>query len=733
MPEDSKYHRPEIWGGIECTINRVQNQFFDQLVYSKHYSRKADLDLIGGLNIKKIRYPILWEKHQPTLSSEINWKWAEERLQLLRNKNIDVIVGLLHHGSGPSFTNLLDEQFPFLLAQYAKKVAEKFPWIEYYTPVNEPLTTARFSGLYGLWYPHKASGKDFVKMLLNELKAVVLAMEEIRKINPNAKLVQTEDLGKVYSTKTLRYQARFENERRWLTYDILCGRVDEHHKMWKYFNRLGISESDIRFFLEHTCTPDIFGFNHYVTSERYLDENIHLYPKKTHGGNGRHRYADVEAARVEIEEETGIQVLLQEAWDRYQKPIAITEVHLHCHREEQLRWFKYVWHACIKASERGVDIRGVTAWALFGSYGWNKLLTKPRGVYEPGVFDLRGGKPRPTALAKFIKDLNNTPEKVHPVSGADGWWLRNSRLIFQRTILNSNHRHIFAGNNKPILIIGKNGTLGRAFARICYDRSIPYVIVGRQECDITDSNAVEEAIKMYDPWVVINAAGFVRVDDAENESDKCFGENTFGPENIASACLHNNIKFLSFSTDLVFDGSKKKPYVERDPVNPLNIYGQSKARSEELILNTNPSSLIIRTAAFFGPWDEYNFVHYVIDNLSNQKQITVANDLYVSPTYVPDLVNASLDLLIDDEQGIWHLANRGVITWADLAYDTANRWKLNNMFINAMPAQHLSLAAPRPAYSVLGSEKGILLPSLENALQRFLNERKISVSKKSIV
>jgi dTDP-4-dehydrorhamnose reductase len=217
------------------------------------------------------------------------------------------------------------------------------------------------------------------------------------------------------------------------------------------------------------------------------------------------------------------------------------------------------------------------------------------------------------------------------------------------------------------------------------------------------------------------------------ESGKCFDENTFGTENIAKACLHHNIKFLSFSSDLVFDGKKQKPYVESDPVNPMNVYGQSKAKSEELVLSANPSSLIIRTAAFFGPWDEYNFIHYVIDNLSNQRQITVANDLQVSPTYVPDLVNASLDLLIDDEKGIWHLANKGTISWADLAYDTAGRWRLNNMFINAMPAQDLSLAAPRPAYSVLGSEKGILLPSLENALQRFFNERKISVSKKSII
>ena len=178
---------------------------------------------------------------------------------------------------------------------------------------------------------------------------------------------------------------------------------------------------------------------------------------------------------------------------------------------------------------------------------------------------------------------------------------------------------------------------------------------------------------------------------------------------------------------------KNKPYIETDKANPLNVYGISKAQSEEIVLSLNPSSLIIRTAAFFGPWDEYNFLHYVIDNLAQQQQITVAKDLYVSPTYVPDLVNTSLDLLIDDETGIWHLANKGAISWADLAYETANRWKLNSIFINPMPAEDISFQAKRPAYSVLGSEKGILLPSLENALQRFFNERQISVAAKSII
>ena len=193
--------KPEVWGGIECTINRVEDNFRDQLLYSGHYTRPGDIEHFAGLGIKKLRYPVLWEFHQPVENATIDWSWTENQLQSIRDNNITPIAGLVHHGSGPAFTDLLDKKFPDKLAAYAEAVAKKFTWIEFYTPVNEPLTTARFSGLYGLWYPHNKDEISFIKMLLNQLKGVVLSMQAIRKINPNAKLVQTEDLGKTYSTK----------------------------------------------------------------------------------------------------------------------------------------------------------------------------------------------------------------------------------------------------------------------------------------------------------------------------------------------------------------------------------------------------------------------------------------------------------------------------------------------------------------------------------------------------
>lgn len=716
---DNPYYNPEIWGGIECTINRVNNNFFDQLNYSGHYKRDGDIDQIAETGIKKIRYPVLWEKHQPEKDSTIDWSWTEKQLYRIKEKNIDVIAGLLHHGSGPSFTNMSDPDFPHLLAEYAGKVAQKFPWINYYTPVNEPLTTARFSGLYGLWYPHERNDQSFIMMLLNELKGVVLSMEAIRKVNPSAKLVQTEDLGKIYSTPKLSYQAKFENERRWLTYDLLCGKLTKKHPLWQYFIDIKIPVKELEFFLENPCIPDLFGFNHYLTSERFLDERLYLYPPHTHGGNGRHKYADVEAVRVEVEEDTGIEALLKEAWERYKQPIAITEVHLHCHREEQLRWFKHVWEASRKLRSEGVDIKAITTWAMLGSYGWNKLLTQPDGDYEPGAFDLRGGTLRPTALAKFIKETAITQQTQHHLSVEKGWWQRSTRLIYEPTFKP-------AHTNKrvpPVLIIGKNGTLGKAFARICGERCIAFKLLSRKDCDISNLQSIENAIEVYKPWAVINAAGYVRVDDAERDQEACLRDNTDGAKNLAIACSKAGIHLMTFSTDLVFDGKKSHPYVESDPTNPLNIYGLSKARSEEQVKAIHPSSLIIRTSAFFGPWDEYNFAHYIRKSLLQGETVHVANDVVISPTYVPDLVNTTMDILIDNESGIWHMANQGFCTWADFAQELAYGFDLDKNLIIPVSAQEMGYQAKRPNYSVLASERGHLLPSLSNALEQYLQDQ----------
>ncbi len=713
----------ELWGGIECTINRIGEIYHDQLHYSKHYTRENDIDKIADLGIKTLRYPLLWEYHQPTPEKEINWTWTERQLDNLQKKAITPITGLVHHGSGPKYTNLLSDNFATGLADYAGKVATKFPWIELYTPVNEPLTTARFSGLYGLWYPHHKNDISFAKMLINQLKAVVLSMEAIRKINPAAKLVQTEDLGKTYSTPRLQFQANFENERRWLTFDLLCGRVNADHPIWKYFSRLGIPEQSLQFFLDNPCPPDIIGINHYVTSERFLDEEIEKYPACTHGGNEILCYADVEAVRVKHNNPHGLKMLLKEAWERFNLPMAVTEAQLNSTREEQLKWLYEVWNTCLDLKNEGLNIQAITAWSLLGAFGWNSLLTSSKMEYEPGVFDIRSGSLRSTALAGMTEALNKNKEYFHPVLNEKGWWHRDSRFHNCNAIHNPVNLSLQNNSCKPILIIGKTGTLGKAFARICTERFISHRLLGREDVDITDPQQIENIIKQHDPWAIINTAGFVKVDEAEIAVNDCFNSNTVGPQLLASACKKYQLRFLTFSSELVFDGNKQSPYYESDEVSPLNVYGKSKADAEYLVLKIYSEALIVRTSSFFSPWDKYNFIHHVIETISADNNFVAANDIVISPTYVPDLVNICLDLLIDKEKNIWHLTNKGETTWAQLAFRIAEQASLNVNKIISQNSDLMNWRAARPKYSVLKSLNGNLLPSLNNAINRYFEDK----------
>ena len=191
-------------------------------------------------------------------------------------------------------------------------------------------------------------------------------MRAVRRVRPDARLVQTEDLGKTYGTPALRYQVDFENERRWLSFDLLSGRVDRAHPMWSYLRWAEVPEGEVGWFLDNPCPPDLFGINHYVTSERFLDTRLGRYPPHTHGGNGRHDYADVEAVRVGSVEGPG--GVLREAWRRYGRPLAVTEAHLACTREEQMRWLLEVWRAAGAVRAEGADIRAVTVWSLLGAY-----------------------------------------------------------------------------------------------------------------------------------------------------------------------------------------------------------------------------------------------------------------------------------------------------------------------------------------------------------------------------
>ena len=414
----------ELWGGVEYTCNRVDDRYFDQTELSGHDRRLGDYERFVGLGIRTLRFGLLWERY----AREGSWRWFDERLECLQQLGIRPIAGLLHHGSGPPHTSLLDPAFPEKLAAYAGAVAQRYPWIDAYTPVNEPNTTARFSGMYGVWYPHHQSSMSYLRALLNELKGTVLSMEAIRRVRPDAQLIQTDDVGRICGTPELRNVSEMLDLRRWLPYDLLCGSVDKHHPLFEYIHAVGIAQSDIMWFADHPCPPSVIGVNYYVTSDRYLDHRVDLYPEGLSSAEGP--FVDVEAVRVSRDGLTGVGALLTEAWERYQIPVAITEVHLGCSIDEQIRWMVESWKGAMQARRQGVECVALTAWALLGSYYWNQLVTKENGYYESGVFDVRNGEPVITELAQIVSQIAKGHVPQHPALAHPGWWRQSSRLCY---------------------------------------------------------------------------------------------------------------------------------------------------------------------------------------------------------------------------------------------------------------------------------------------------------------
>ncbi|QYF87824.1 hypothetical protein [Brevundimonas sp. PAMC22021] len=439
-----------LWGGHECTVNRVGDDWRDQTRLSGHEDRIEDLDRFADLGLQALRYPVLWERTEIKRDA-YDWSWADARLSRLRELKVQPILGLLHHGSGPAWTNLLDPAFPEALAVFAGRVAARYPWARDWTPINEPLTTARFSALYGHWHPHLKNETAFWTAVLNQIDGIRLSMAAIRAVNPEARLIQTEDFGRTYATPPCAAQADHDNMRRFATWDLLAGRVVSGHALFDHIDRLGLV--DRLEVLAADPTDFVIGLNHYATSDRFLDHRLERYPQHLHGGNGHVAYADVEAVRVVDPAPVGWSEHLRALWRRYRLPIAITECHLGCTREEQVRWLSECWDAALQARANGVDVEAVTVWNLLGGFDWNSLLTRPDGVYESGVFDLSDGDLRPTALAQIVRDLARTGGTDCPFAHEPGWWRRPGRLAYPvHPVAEEGAPPVRRPANRPILL-----------------------------------------------------------------------------------------------------------------------------------------------------------------------------------------------------------------------------------------------------------------------------------------
>lgn len=518
-----------MWGGLECTLNRVGDRYVDQCEKSGHNKRLSDLQLFKNLGIKKLRYPCLWELVAPKDLDHCDWSFLDERLGELKRLKQDFIAGFLHHGSGPLYTSLIDPDFPEKFSTYARLFIQRYPWVNDFTPINEINTTARFSVLYGHWYPHLQDNSLYLKSMILQCKGTALAMREIRRVNPKARLIQTDDLGKCQSTPELKYQCEFENERRWLTWDLLSGMVTKSHFLYQHFLDNGITEKELAWFEENPCKPDVIGINHYLLSNRYLDERLELFPEWSHGGNGKHSYADVGAVDTGFAELIDPEEIFSEAWNRYKTSIAVTECHTRGRREAQMRWLSQIWKSAQKLRAEGVDFEAVTAWSLIGTFDWHNLCTENENFYEPGIFDLRNPvkTPRETSMSLMVKQLATEGEYHSPILDSLGTWKTPRRIIWNKDEIQSLGLH---HNEKaqPVVILGTRSKMSQELSKVCEERNIHFTFIHKNELDMSNRIEIEKIIMAHNPWAIINT-------------------EEHGSITLSRICRDNNLRLISFS------------------------------------------------------------------------------------------------------------------------------------------------------------------------------------------
>lgn len=253
-------------------------------------------------------------------------------------------------------------------------------------------------------------------------------MRAIRTINPAARLVHTEDGGAVFATPQLEFLRLEREHRRWLGSDLLCGRVGRHHPLYSFLLEHGLAENEVLWFADNPCPPSILSLNYYVTSDRFLYHRLELYLPSYAGGEWERTLGGLRGCRSPSAGHQRRRAILTDAWKRYGIPVAITEAHLGCDPEEQIRWLAEIWQQAESARANGVDVRAVTVWALIGSYNWCHLCTQDTDAYEAGVFNLVEGGPVKTPLASFVSDLGHGIKPDNSVSRQDGWWHDLSRF-----------------------------------------------------------------------------------------------------------------------------------------------------------------------------------------------------------------------------------------------------------------------------------------------------------------
>lgn len=274
-----------------------------------------------------------------------------------------------------------------------------------------------------------------------------------------------------------------------------------------------------------------------------------------------------------------------------------------------------------------------------------------------------------------------------------------------------------------VLITGAGGALGRDLVSAFDGHDV--VAASHEQLDVSDRDAVLQALGASAPDAVVHAGAWTNVDGCELDPDRAFAVNALGTRHIVEAARLVRARVCYVSTDYVFDGHANQPYVEWDPTNPVSMYGRSKLGGEREL---GPEDAVVRTSWVCGRWGK-NFVKTIFERARSGQALTVVDDQHGCPTFTEDLAEMIRRLVVERRPGIFHVTNQGPTTWFALAREVAGLGGLDPEQVQPITTAELDppRPAPRPAYSVLDNAAlrlgGVpLLADYHEPLERLVKE-----------
>ena len=522
-PEDERMHhrsgRLEVWAGPECTVNRVGDRYFDQLARTGHDARPTTSTASPASGVQAVRYPVLWERHAADPTS--TGRWADARLEpaARARRPADRRPGpprqrpAAHVARRP------------VVRRRAGRVRRRGSPSGSRGSTPTPRSTSRSpppgsAACTATGTRTAATTATFARCLLTQCRAVVLAMRAVRAGQPGARLVQTEDLGQTHATPRLRYQADFENERRWLTWDLLCGRVDRRHPLWGYLRWARRARARTRL-VPRQPVPARRPRRQPLRHQRALPRRParplpgrdarrqRPAPVRRHRGGAR-------AARRAGRARTGCSGRRGSGTgcrSRSPRPTSAAR------REEQVRWLCEVWRAAPRLRGDGADVRAVTAWSVFGAYDWDcwsrgRAATTSRACSTPRRPAPADGPGRRWS-ATWPPAASRTTRSSTARAGGAG----PSGSCIRRTPYRGGARRAGATVRARAAAADHRGRRARWAGRSpgsASGRGLP-LSPARPPASWTSPTRRRwrPRWREYRPWAVVNAAGYVRVDDAE--------------------------------------------------------------------------------------------------------------------------------------------------------------------------------------------------------------------------